>query len=215
MFIFNRLVPVIVFLVTAVYAHAQNDSLGRVQYSPDFRFRDGVYISFDEWKNNHPRIKDFREYKTNTFGAQDEIELHYSCRDTAGVGKSCVVKSCFGFVRDGSFYISQGFNGYYFKVFIIGGLTHFLAFTNFGNQEAYISSEPNGFMGSANDFREYVLDFNSGQSFQFTYKNFAVFLKENDTELYQKLMDAKNKRQMIHHYLLEYNKRHPVYFPAK
>jgi hypothetical protein len=211
---YKRFFTCTMIICMALWVNAQVDSLHRTKYTSDYRFRDGVYINFGELKNNHPRISDFAEIKNNTLGGPDEIELHYSCTDTTGSTKNCIVKKCFGFVRDGNLYISQGFYGYYFRVFIIGGLTHFLAFTGFDDQEAYISTEPNSVMGISNDYREYVLDFDSGKAFLFTYKNMVSFLKERDTDLYQQLIASKKKKQMIHHFLLKYNERHPIYLPA-
>jgi hypothetical protein len=210
----QRFILITLIICSARWTFAQSDTAARVKYTSEFHFKDGVYINFDEWKNNRPRIRDFSETKANTFGAQDEIELHYSCKDIAGSAKNCIVRNCFGFVHDGNFYISQGFYGYYFRVFLIGSLTHFLAFTGFNDKDAYISSEPNGFIGSANDYREYLLDFDSGRAFEFTYKNFSAFLKEHDAEMRQQLINTKKKKQMIHHYLLKYNETHPIYLPA-
>ncbi|MEI6854242.1 MAG: hypothetical protein WCL06_15445, partial [Bacteroidota bacterium] len=68
---------------------------------------------------------------------------------------------------------------------------------------------------SGNELREYVLDFQTGETFVFTYRNFKDFLKTHDEELLKELEKTKNKRDMIHHFLLKYNERHPVYFPAK
>jgi hypothetical protein len=199
----------------SVYCSAQRDSNRMVQYTSDFHFRDGVYANFNEWKNNSPRISDYDVVKTNTLGAQDEVELWYSCKDSASSQKSCIVKNCFGYVDNGAFYISQGYEGYYFRVFIIGGLTHFLAFTSYEDQKVYYFSDPSSLIGSANDFSEYVLDFNSGESFIFTYKNFTAFLKERDPELYQQLITSKNKHKMIHHFMIKYNERHPIYIPVE
>ena len=92
----KKILALVLFIGIALDVSAQADTTGRVRYSPDFRFRDGIYINFSEWKNNNPRISDYQDVKTNTFGAQDEIELYYSCKDTIGSSKSCIVKNCFG-----------------------------------------------------------------------------------------------------------------------
>jgi hypothetical protein len=55
----------------------------------------------------------------------------------------------------------------------------------------------------------------TGATFLFTYRNFKDFLKQNDEELLAELEKTKNKRDMIHHFLLKYNEKHPVYFPEK
>jgi len=210
----NKLFPFIILLLSAFNINAQQDSTEMVKFGSGVHFAEGVYANFNEWKNNQPRINDFHAVKTNAFGAQDEIELRYNCKGDNGSMQSCVVNNCFGYVLNGAFYITQGFNGHYFRVFIIGGLTHFIAYSGYEDPDAYYTSDPNGLIGAANDYREYVLDFSNGEVFEFNYKNFVSFLKANDPELNQQLLASKNKRQMIHHFLLKYNERHPIYLPA-
>lgn len=211
---FRKIINSIIICFISLSCFGQQDSLGLVKYNSDFHFKDGVYANFNEWKNNEPRLRNFEVVKTNSFGARDEFEIFYSCLDTAGSPNTCKVNNCFGYVKNGSLYFSQGFYGTYFRVFIIGGLTHFLAFNGYEDQNVFYSSDPSGFLGSANDYKEYVLDFYTGEAFLFTYKNFVSFLKERDTELCEQLLASKNKRQMIHHFMLKYNERHPIYLPV-
>jgi hypothetical protein len=185
-----------------------------VRLQQGVHFADGIYANFSEWKNNSPHISQFQIIKTNTFGSGDEIEIRYNCKGDNGSSQNCEVKNCFGYVLNGSFYISQGFYSHFFRVFIVGSLTHFIAYSGFDDPNAYFTSEPNGLIGASNDLREYVIDFSDGSSFEFTYKNFASFLKERDPQLYQELLTSKNRRKMIHHFLLKYNERHPIYIPV-
>lgn len=198
-------------LVSCCYA--QQDTTGMIKYQQGIHFNDGIYANFGEWKNNAPRISQYQIIKTNTFGSGDEIEIRYNCTGEDGSAQSCEVRNCFGYVNKGSLYISQGFYSHFFRVFIVGSLTHFIAYSGFDNPDAYFTSEPNGLIGASNDLREYVIDFIDGSSFEFNYKNFASFLKERDPDLYQELQASKNKRQMIHHFLLKYNEKHPIYIP--
>ncbi len=194
---------------------AQEDTTAKVRVKQGVHFKDGVYANFEEWKNNTPRITEFQIIKTNSFGSFDEVEIRYNCKGDDGSAQNCEIKNCFGYVQNGSFYISQGFYGRFFRVFIVGSLTHFIAYSGYDDPDAYFTTDPNGLIGAANDYREYVLDFSDGSVFEFNFKSFTSFLKEKDPELYAQLQSTKQKRQMIHHFLLDYNERHPIYIPVE
>jgi hypothetical protein len=144
----------------------------------------------------------------------DQIELTYNCTADDGSRNTCTLDNCFAYVKENKLYFSQGFYGYYFRVFIVGSLTHFMAYSSFDIDRDYYYGNMTGLMSSDNDFQEYLLDFETGQAFRFTYKIFSEFLKTRDAELYQQLMESKRKRKMIHHFLLKYNEKHPAYVPA-
>jgi hypothetical protein len=199
------------FIALAALCIGQEDTTGKVRFKQGVHFADGVYANFNEWKNNSPRINQFQTIKSNSFGVGDVIEIHYNCKGDDGTAQNCEIKNCFGYVQNGSLFISQGFYGRFFRVFIVGRLTHFIAYSGYDNPDAYFTSEPNGLIGAANDLREYVLDFSTGDTYEFSYKTFAYFLKERDHELYLQLQASKQKRKMIHHFLLKYNERHPIY----
>jgi hypothetical protein len=209
----KKIITAAAWILSVFWCYAQ-DSVPMVKYTQDFKFQDGVFINFGEWKSNRPRLTNFQVVRTNSFGAQDDVELRYSCSDDNGTVNTCIVKNCFAYTKNGALYIAQGYYGYYYRAFIIGSLTHFIAFTGFDARQDYYYIDPNSLLGSENDFREYLLDFETGNTFVFSYKTFAAFLKERDTDLYQQLMDSKRKRKMIHHFLLKYNEKHPIYFPA-
>ena len=147
----------------------------------------------------------------NTFGENGRILLKYACGDSLNPEKMCVIKDCFAFSKSGALYLSQGLPGYYYRAYIVGSLTHFIAFTGYGSGNIYISQEPVPYTGSANDYTEYLLDMETGDAFRFTYKNFSGFLSSRDPELYQELMSSRKKRKMIYYFMLKYNEKHPLY----
>lgn len=194
------------------FAVAQ-DSIPMVRYDKNYRFRDGVYLTFEEWKSGHPRITVFQAVRTNAMGAQSNIDLRYNCTNDEGQVSVCTVNKCFAYVMNGALYIAQGYYGYYYRAFLIGSLTHFIAFSGYDHRDRMYYIDPNSLLGSENDLSEYLLDFESGTIFPFNFRSFSEFLKEKDTDLYNELMQSKQKRRMIHHFLLRYNEKHPVYFP--
>ncbi len=45
------------FVVFNINFFAQGDSIKRIAYTPDFKFIEGIYLNFEQVKNNHPIIK--------------------------------------------------------------------------------------------------------------------------------------------------------------
>jgi len=183
-----------------------------VKYTRDFKFKDGIFMTFNEFKNNEPSVTKFEMIKNKASADENDITLSYNITDSTGKTRSVSGDNCFGFCNKGVLYFNNGNNGFY-RMFIVGALSHYIAtqHTSLDNYDYY--REPSMIAVSANDVRQYVLDFNTGEAMVFNYKNFKDFLKSHDTDLFQQLEKSKNKRDMIHFYLLKYNEKHPIYFP--
>lgn len=192
---------------------AQTDSAG--QHAASGRqavLRDGIYLNIGQLQRNEPAYREYRSEVANVFGPNDEVLLYVNCDGENGTSHQCEIGQCMGYVKKGNLYISQGLQHYYYRVFILGTLAHYIAYTAYG--QPLRMSMAGGYLMPENDLLEYVLDFRTGDSFAFNYRNFAFFLKANDPDLYQQLQASKGKRNMIHHFLLKYNERHPLTFPV-
>lgn len=196
------------FLVVATnitIANAQADSIAVV---PDFKFNEGIYLTFNEFKANSPSIINFSlQYKgDNTF-------LVIDCPDSIADTKTCYVENAWGYCKDRSVYKHQGYHNNYYRLQVIGALIHYYVIEmNFydpmmDNSYNGISAAPVRKVSN----REMVMEWETGRSFEFVYKNFRIYLRENDIQLFQQLESAKRKRKMIYYYLLKYNELHPMY----
>jgi hypothetical protein len=185
-----------------------------VKYSRDFRFTDGIYMSFDEFKNNSPSIKDYELIENKNSREEGHYKLKYIVADSTGKNKTKVVRKCFGFSHKGILYFNNRNSGYY-RMFIIGALSHILSYyrqdIGFGGYSAGLPV----LYGSVHYFTEVLLDFETGEKFMFSYENFTDFLKTHDEEMLAELEGSKNKRELTHKFLLKYNEKHPIYFPIK
>lgn len=179
---------------------------------PNFHFNEGIYLSFEEFKANQPSISNFELlYKGG------ETYLLIPCPDSIQDKKSCYVENAWGYCKDRSVYMHQGYRNNYYRLQVIGALIHFYVIEmNYYDpvmDHSYngISSTPVRKVSN----REMVMEWETGRSFEFVYKNFRIYLSEKDVELYQQLESAKQKRKMIYFYMLKYNERHPVYIRNK
>ena len=183
-----------------------------VQYSKDFHLNDGVYLTFAEFKYNAHQIRQFDVSTKNANIDGVNSVLTYEKTDSTGKKSILEIRQCFGFCKNGIFYINAGNYGYY-RIFILGALTHYVSYYRTSPEfvDFYAGSDISAWSG--NDMREFVLDFETGESFLFTYKDFKKFLVDRDPELYKEMEHTQGKRKMIHRFLLKYNEKHPISFP--
>jgi hypothetical protein len=207
----RRQIIVLLFL-TGNFLFAQTDTTGKVRYTHNYIFKDGIYLTFDEFKNNAPSITDFTIVKSGQLSSSNDVILEYPCRDSVSKGKKCEMEDCWGYCNKGTVYISHKSTGLYFKVMVVGAVCHFVALSGFDQSQQMNSTFTQ--YGAGNDYVQYFLDFDSGIATPFTYKKFVAFLKVKDTDLYKNLsIIKKNRRKLIFLFLLKYNEKHPIYFP--
>lgn len=120
---------------------------GMVKYTPDFRFRDGIYLNFDQVRLNNPIPKaklltstDYtdREFYDKLFQA-DKIYYY----DEMGIRKEIDKNSIWGYSRNGILYIQvqETFN----RITFIGNICHFVADVTTYDSRYYGSPYGNGY----------------------------------------------------------------------
>jgi len=129
-----------IFILTAIFipffsfvpTNGQGQSQGpdgTVKYTPDFRFKDGIYLNFDQVKFNNPVPKaklltstDYndKEFFKKLFEA-DNIYFY----DGMGIRQEVPVKDIWGYARNGILYIQvqENFN----RITFVGSICHFVA----------------------------------------------------------------------------------------
>lgn len=111
-----------------IFLNAQQKE-GMVKYTPDFRFKDGIYLNFDQVRLDSPIPKaklltstDYndREFFDKLFQT-DKIYFY----DEMGVRKEIPKNTIWGYARNGILYIQvqENFN----RVTFIGSICHFVA----------------------------------------------------------------------------------------
>lgn len=125
----NRgLIAILAAVVFGGLVNAQQvDSL--VQYTPDFKFRDGIYLNFDMVKNNSPipKAKLFTSVDYNDKDFFDQVlsseKIYFY--DNMGVRQEVEKDAIWGFARNGVLYIKvqDTFN----RITFFGSIIHFVA----------------------------------------------------------------------------------------
>lgn len=206
--------------------YAQSDSVlvrASMKYSPEFRFKDGIYISYEHFKNNNPipfrqilspKIPDLSllvDYLANA----DSILF----ADNEGKKYRIATSDIWGFSRNGFPLIL--YNGEFNRIPILGAISHFVANKTF-IEDRYVDpySYRYGTMPRTQvrntELHEYLLDFESGKVVEFDEKSVAIMLMRNPVlyDEYNELSKSK-KRKLKYVYLRKYNELNPIYIPIQ
>lgn len=198
---------------------AQQDSLKLVEYSPGFRFREGIYINHHQINSNKPiplsRI--ITKHNKNDFDFYEKLlsEEKVSYYDSYGLKKELEVVNLRGFCRRGSIYINWGDD--FSRVTVVGSICHFVSsVTVYEDQPHYNNynyyNVPT--TTSRTELRQYIMNFNTGKIVDYNYESILVFLMP-DTELYDEFnnLKKKKKKQMKFLYIRKFNEKHKLYIP--
>jgi hypothetical protein len=197
-----------------------SDSIDKVKYSPDFRFKDGFYISFEQVKLNKPiplaRIisedsQDDINYYSNLTEKQ---EIAFA--DDFGVIQTIATSTIWGYSRNGFLYIN--YESAFYRIPVVGAISHFVAEQTVYHERSvdpyYNSYNPINTTYKTKEIKQFILDFETGQIFSFNRNNFEIILVR-DNELYTEYMEMKKSQRKKRYflYLRRYNDRNSLYFP--
>lgn len=186
----------------------QTDTAGKVRYTSDYIFNDGIYLTYQQFKADSPAITEFTIKKPSPYTDPNYTEIEYVCPDSIKTPGKCSIKDCWGYAYHGDIYIAHDYYAYYFKLMVVGAVCHFVGLAGVGSTANDIIT---GF-GGDNEYKQFFLDFETGDVQLFNFKYFSAFLKTHDEALYLELIKQKHRRKLIFKYLLKYNEKHPIYF---
>ncbi len=224
MYLKNLYSNLCVLLVFGAPLWAQSDSVRQQRYTPDFKFVEGVYLNFDQLRNNDPlpksRIITTIDYSDPEFFdrvLQQEKIFYYN---QLGTREEFKTQSLWGYSRNGFVYINmkEGF----FRITLIGSICHFVA-----NHTTYSSSYSPYAMGvysnpyymgaqavPSTEVRQYLFDFEDGRVLDYNDESLAILLMK-DPPLHDEYvaLSRKKRKQLRYLYLRKFNDKYPVYFP--
>lgn len=209
---------------------AQTDSSRLIRYTPEFRFKEGVFLNFDQVRQNDPilksRIITSIHYDDPDFFEKILKEKKIQVFDNLGTKHEISTRNLWGFSRNGVLYINQ--NEGYFRITIIGGICHFVAslttynnaynpYYNYGYPYYGYSSYPyySPYSNTTNsEMRQYLLDFKTGNVLDYNEEGIELLLM-TDPELHDEFASLRKKKQkqLKFMYIRKFNERNPLYFP--
>jgi hypothetical protein len=191
-----RIFIFIVFALSAGgFVHAQEQELmpeKTEKYTPDFRFRDGVYVNFDQVKANSPipkaRLLTSTDYNDREFFQKlfEASKIYFY--DGMGIRQEIEKSSVWGYSRNGVLYvqIQENFN----RITFVGNICHFVAdittldsryYSPYGNYyDPYSYYSPYSSYGYGNYYNPYG-SYNSPYSRNMTRNELKQYLIEFET----------------------------------
>ena len=232
----------IVYLIVGLFvvelaAQTDSTSANLVRYTPEFKFREGFYLNFDQVKNNRPvpksRILTSVDYRSNTFFDQVIESRTLTYFDDFGNSQEVETSKMWGYSKNGILYINIG--GSFNRITIMGNICHFVAnVTTYSNRYSPYGYSPYGHgfspygygyspygyspygYGSPNmrttELKQFLLDFNSGKVMEYDTKNVEMLLM-SDPELHDEFarLRSRRKQQLRFMYVRQFNERNPLY----
>jgi len=232
----------LVVLVHPLSIYGQ-DKEGMVKYSPEFKFKDGIYINFDQVKLNKPipkaKLLTSVDYNDREFFKKimSSEKIHFY--DDMGVRQDLAISNIWGYARNGVLYIQiqENFN----RITFVGSICHFVAdvtstdprYSNspYGYYDPYYSPygynsfySPYSSYGSPyrqsnstrSELKQYLIDFESGKMLEFDIDNTELLLMK-DNALYEEYVQLshKKKKQLMFVYIRKFNDKNPLYLPSE
>src|SRR5664280_334713 len=214
---------------------------GMVMYTPDFRFTDGIYVSFDQVKANRPipkaKLLTSTDYNDKEFfkNILKSEKIYYY--DAMGIRQEILKSTIWGYARNGVLYvqIQENFN----RITFIGNICHFVADVttydsrNYGSPYYYDPYySPYGYSNyyspynsyyspyrqsglQRSELKQYLIDFESGKILEFDVDNTELLLMK-DSQLYDEYVQlSKRKRKdLMFVYIRKFNEKNPLYIPV-
>jgi hypothetical protein len=220
--IFFRLI-IVIFSFQAL--SAQTDSSGLVRYTSEFKFKEGIYLNFEQVKTNSPlpksRIITSYDYNDPDFFDNILTKPSFSYYDHLGSSAELKTKNIWGYCRNGFIYVKK--DDGFFRITLIGAISHFIAdltvYSNYNSPYYYNSYYYDPYRAGPSssgrtEMHQYLLDFNSGRILDYTDATLEVLLMQ-DPVLHDEYtsLSRKKKKQMKFIYIRKFNERNPLYFP--
>ena len=201
-----------IFIFFTATLSAQKDS---VLYTKDFTLKEGIYLSFSDFKKNNPivfeKIKTVSSAKGFNFWKSELMKQSITYYDSVGTEKTVATQKLWGYSSGSSVYINYAAD--FYKIQVLGSVCHFTAYVQntLGGTDANTPYDMrDGYVQT-----QLMMDMSTGKVATFNVTNMEGFLKR-DEELLKEFtaLSKKKKKQSIFIFLNKYNQKHPLYFPS-
>lgn len=122
------LIPIILIVFSLFHVSGQ-DQEKMIKFTPDFRFTDGIYLNFDQVKDNNPipkaKLLTSTDYNDREFFKKllEAGKIYFY--DGMGIRQEVVTSDIWGYARNGILYIQV--QEYFNRITFVGSICHFVA----------------------------------------------------------------------------------------
>lgn len=213
--------------------NAQTDSTALVKYSPEYRFQDGIFLNFNQVKNNKAipasRIRSNTDpFDMNFFKnlVDGDLIIYF---DEFGTQSEIKTSQIWGFSQDGKLYIN--YNGEFNRIPIVGSIGHFIAdvtvyenvydpyYRDYYDSYYYRNSFYNRSYPRttrSKEMRQYLVNFQTGEVSTYSLDQVKNVLME-DPVLYDEFVSLRKRKQkdLMFFFIRRFNEKYPLYLPAR
>lgn len=215
---------ILVFGETLV--QAQSDSVKRVPYNSDFKFREGIYLNFEQVKNNNPlaksRIISNLDIEDNQFFDNVLSNKTFAYYDDLGMKRDVTVKTIWGYSKNGILYLRM--NDTYSRITYIGSICHFTANISvyqpsyydpyYYNPNYYYRNWNTASQPTTTELKQFIMDFSTGKILDYDEDSLElVFMRDPELHDEYTALKKKKKEQMKFFYIRKFNERNPLMIP--
>lgn len=206
-----------------VYAQSDTVPSDYVKYSTSYKFKDGLFLDFDQVKKNDPIPKSqiVTNINYNSFDFYEKLfdNKTISLYDNLGNKQDIEIKNIWGFSDKGVLYINL--NDEFNRIPVFGNICHFIANKTYTEYDPYSYYPYNRYSNYYYDNRttktvlmQYIIDFETGKIYDFNYKSVELLISK-DAELYEEFvkLSKRKKKKLKFLYVRKFNIKHPVYLP--
>ncbi len=212
--------PALLFFL--IFATLQTVAQEVIQYAPGFEFREGIYLNFEQFKNNNPLPKNSIVSNLNHSDTEFLLTIlddkTFTYKDEKDTVRTLFTENVWGFSRNDNIFVRV--ENDFFRISILGSISHFLATItvyynnmNTGFYNPYYGMGPT--QSTTQETRQMILDYKTGRTTDFTQENMENIL-QRDQRLFDEFSNLKKsqKKDLLFLYLRKYNEKHPIFFPA-
>lgn len=207
-------------LFISTLAYNQVDTVGKVRYSNEYVFKEGLFLSFDQVLNNTPLS--FERIITGNKNADNWLENVLGSKtitilDEFGIQQNIDVDKIWGYSKNKS--LNVNWDKDFYRIPYIGRISHYVATqtirTDYYPDPYYGYSPGMGPSYETNKVVQNIIDFETGKSFPYSLDVIQSFLMK-DPVLFDEFNQLKKnkKRQLMFLYIRKFNERNPLYLPA-
>ena len=209
----------LITLVSLTSAKCQEQE-GKIKYTSEFKFKDGIYLNFDQVKANSPipkaKLLTSADYNDRDFFKKVFESGKIYFYDEMGVRQEIDKSNIWGFARNGVLYvlIQDNFN----RITFFGNICHFVADvttydTRYSNYSPYGYYDPYSSYGYGsyspygsyyspysqqsmprNELKQYIIEFETGKVMEFTIENVQLLLMKDPT-VYDEFVKLSRKKK--------------------
>lgn len=212
-----KTVVFLLFTIAVQQADAQEENL--VKYTSDFEFTNGIYLTFNHFKNNDPVqpeeiistvSRDDPEYYRKIFNTRS---FRITSNDSTSV--SIFTEDVFGFAQNGEPFLQ--FGGRFRKIIVLGMLSYFAPGAGDPEVQPRFSTvdETDQISPPGESFKQIIFHFETGEFTNLTEETVADFIS-NAPDLHREFIHLRRKerRKQMYRFIQKYNQANPIYIPV-